>query len=477
MPRITPPAVPGLPLVGNALQFRKNPVGVLQEGYQRFGPVFSIRLGPMPAAVLIGPEMNRFFYTQTDHLLSMSEVYQAFVPIFGEGFTLAVEHEEYKEQRAILAPAFQPQRLPAYVETMITRVKEWLDTLGPYGTFDLTESFEQLAIRTTSSALMGDDFYRRMGTDFGQLYRDVVRGIEVMLPPNLPLPRFRRRDRARKILHQRIHHLILERQANPGQHTDFLQHMAEARYSDGRPVPIGKLESMIMFLVFSASESTPLQASWALIHLLQHPTYLERVLGEMGSVLGPQALETLSPETLAHLQHTEWAIKESERLRPMTTMLWRKAVEPFDIQGYHIPKGWVTIICPAVTHRLAEIFPDPSVYDPERFGPGRAEDRQTPFALSGFGGGRHKCPGVTFAYHFMKVIFALLLERYTLTLVNPDPQPDYSSAIARPESPCLVRYRERVRPSWEQQHLAQAAAAAGCPHHLIREGSDLEKHT
>lgn len=439
-----PPALPGLPLIGNALDFRKNPVALLRRGYDTCGAVFSIRLGPMPAVVIIGPENHRFFFTETDKTLSMSDVYQAFVPIFGAGFTLAAASDEYKEQRAILAPAFQPQRMPDYIKVMVEETRSWIDTLGSAGEFDLVHAMEHLAVHTVSIALMGRDFRERMGDDYVQLYRDVVGGIEVMLPPNLPLPRFRRRDRARRTLHARIRQLIAERRANPGHHDDFLQHMAEARYSNGQLVPEGTLESMILFLVFSASESTPLQASWSLIHLLQHPAYLAGVLHDQQAALGTPG--QISEEGLRRLDRLEWALKESERLRPMTTMLWRRATTPYELDGYQIPKGWVTIMCPAVAHRLAEVFPDPDVYRPERFAPPEAEDRKTPFSLVGFGGGHHKCPGTRFAYNWMKVVFSLLLERYTLTLVNPDPQPNYQMSIARPEAPCLVRYQLRSTP-------------------------------
>lgn len=442
MPHNTPPTVPGVPLAGNALDFRRNPVAVLQDGYDRFGPIFSIRLGPMKAAVLIGPEMNRFFYRQTDRLLSQSAVYQQFVPIFGRGFTLAVPRAEYLEQRAILAPAFQPQRMPGYVATMVRRTNEWLAALGDAGAFDLME-LEQLAIRTTSSALMGEAFYRDMGADFGPLYHDVVRGIDVMLPPWLPLPRFRRRDRARETLRRRIRALVEARRASADAHDDFLQQMALARYTDGSLIPLPTLESMIMFLVFSASESTPLQAGWTLIHLLQAPAYLDRVRAEIDAVLADGPPEALDPAALGRLRQTEWAIKESVRLRPMTTMLWRKTVQTYTIGDYTVPAGWITIISPAITHRLSTLYTNPETYDPDRFAPDRAEARGVPYALSGFGGGEHACPGVSFAFNFMKVVLAMLLDKYTLELVNPNPQPDYSSAITRPEAPCLVRYRRR----------------------------------
>src|SRR5438128_6464021 len=79
----TPPALPGLPLVGHALAFRRDPARLFRDGYQQLGPIFSIRLGPQHAAVLVGPEANRFFFTETDRFLSMREVYRFLIPMFG----------------------------------------------------------------------------------------------------------------------------------------------------------------------------------------------------------------------------------------------------------------------------------------------------------------------------------------------------------------------------------------------------------
>ena len=55
--------------------------------------------------------------------------------------------------------------------------------------------------------------------------------------------------------------MIADRRAHPNGAGDFMQTLAEARYSDGKRVPVDILESMILFLVFSASERTrPLPA-------------------------------------------------------------------------------------------------------------------------------------------------------------------------------------------------------------------------
>ena len=67
----TPPPLPGLPLLGHAFAFRRDPVELFRRGYEQLGPIFTIRLGPKPAAVILGPEANEFFFSETDRLLSM----------------------------------------------------------------------------------------------------------------------------------------------------------------------------------------------------------------------------------------------------------------------------------------------------------------------------------------------------------------------------------------------------------------------
>jgi sterol 14-demethylase len=440
----TPPLVPGVPLVGNAPAFRRDPIELLRRGLDTFGPIFSIRLGPRRAAVIIGPEHQQFFFGETDRALTMPEVYRAFVPIFGEGFTLAAEPGEYREQRAILQPAFAPQRLGGYIEVFVRETDAWLDGLGSEGELELVDAIEKLSLEMIAAALMGDDFRRLMGADFWQLYRDVVRGLDFVLPPFLPLPRFRRRDRARRLLHKRIGTIIGDRRADPGGHDDFLQALAEAHYSDGREVPVSTLQSMILFLVFSAAESTPLQASWTLILLLQQPDYLASVVEENGPLLAANAGPT-GPDVVRRMHRLHWAILETERMRPMITMLWRYNREAYDLGGYHVPQGWSTVICPPLAHRLPHVFADPDRYDPERFSPGRAEHRQAVLNLVSFGGGAHHCPGMAFARSLTTVMLSRLVDRFELRLSGSAPGADFSNSITRPGR-CLVRYRRRTRP-------------------------------
>jgi len=98
-----------------------------------------------------------------------------------------------------------------------------------------------------------------------------------------------------------------------------------------------------------------------------------------------------------------------------------------------------------VSHRIPEIFHDPDRYDPDRFAPEREEDRKATYALIGFGGGKHACIGLTFAYLQVKAIWSVLLRQFELELVHRNTEPDYHTFVVGPRQPCVVRYRRKQR--------------------------------
>jgi sterol 14-demethylase len=101
------------------------------------------------------------------------------------------------------------------------------------------------------------------------------------------------------------------------------------------------------------------------------------------------------------------------------------------------------MVSPAVSHRIPEVFTHPDRYDPERFAPDRAEDRKARFALITFGGGKHGCLGMTFAYLQIKAIWSILLRRFGLELIDCRPEPNYSTFVVGPKQPCRIRYQRR----------------------------------
>lgn len=456
-----PPVLRGLPLMGNLLEYQKHHVNLFHRGYQQYGPVFTVSFGPQKSVVLVGPEYHRFFFSEVDKKLSMTEVYKFVIPMFGQILNSA-EVDDRKNQLAILQEAFRGKNMAGYLQTMIHETMLWLNSLGSEGVFELWDSFEKLSMHIAASTLMGPELRQRID-EFLPLYHDLANGMEFILPPNLPLPRFRRRDRARVALANMIKPLIEKRRKDSDTSQDFMKFLATSTYPDGGEVSEEVMIGLALMMVFGAYETTTAQNCWVLIQLLQNRGYLERVLNEQEEVFNNRP-EHINLESVGQLTLLDWALKESERMRPVFSHYARANSVSYELGGYHIPKGWWTTLCPAVSHSLPEIFANPGVYDPDRFGPGREEDKKYPYSLIGFGGGFYRCPGTRFGTYEMKVINSLVLQHYTLELVDPDPQPDFSIGIIRPKPPCYIRYRRRQTPlPIDHSIFMPQTAAARCP--------------
>jgi sterol 14alpha-demethylase len=464
---VTPPALPGLPLLGNLLEYRRDHLQVFWRAYKSLGPIFSVRLGPQRAVVLIGPENHRFFFSQVDKILSLPEVYRFVIPMFGKVLNAADEEEVRRKQLALLHSAFQGPRMHSHIGVMVQETSAWLEHLGRAGTFEISEAFTVLGMRIAASALMGPEIRQRLA-EFLPLYEDLARGMDFILPPNLPLPRFRRRDRARRKLIAMVRPVIAERLAHPERYDDFLQTIIEGKYLDDRCRTDETIVGLALMTVFTAYITTAAQISWSLIQLLQHPDYLAEVLDEQEEVLGGD-LQNINADSLGRLKRLEWALKETQRMHPVMSHYARYNSLAYERHGYHVPQGWLTFVCPAVSHRLQGVFSRPDTYDPRRFAPERAEDQNHPYSLIGFGAGLYKCPGATFGTNEMKCILSLLLQRFELELLDPAPRRNFQMGVIRPEPPCRVKYRRRgegrnVVPMWAgEQSAARDLATPACP--------------
>ena len=120
-------------------------------------------------------------------------------------------------------------------------------------------------------------------------------------------------------------------------------------------------------------------------------------------------------------------------------------MKDFHFKGYTVKAGKYVCASPRVSHRIAEIFPEPEKFDPDRYLENRQEDAQ-PFSWIAFGGGKHKCTGNAFAMLQLKAIFSILLRRYTFELIDKKDyyQDDFTQMVVQPLSPCRVRYIKRT---------------------------------
>jgi sterol 14-demethylase len=142
----------------------------------------------------------------------------------------------------------------------------------------------------------------------------------------------------------------------------------------------------------------------------------------------------------------------------------RKVMKDFHYKGWTIPAGQLAAASPAVSNRMPEHFPEPERYAPERYLPGREEDRKS-FAWLPFGAGRHRCVGAAFAMMQLKAIFSILLRRFEFELAQPRESyaNDLSKMVVAVKQPCRVRYRSRAARTVAGAVARASASAATRP--------------
>lgn len=436
----------GLPILGHALAFGRDPLALLEQAWQRLGDVFGLQLGGRQFVVLAGLAAHEAYFLAPDDQLSAREVYQFTVPIFGKGVAYDASPEVMAEQLDFLAPLLKGAPMRQYVNMMRAEAVNYTATWGDEGELDLPILTNELTMCIASRCLLGAEVRARLHSGFAQWYHDLQGGINTLgfLFPYLPTPAHRRRDRARRAVAAWISGIVSERRRTGLQSGDFMQALMDAQYANGKKLSDDAITGLLLTVLFAGQHTSAVLAAWLAIELLQHQKYLEAIIGEIRHCYGTG--QEMSLETLKQQVTLERAVREGERLHPPLILLVRKALREFEYAGFRIAPGTMVMVSPALSHRLPTVFKDPHRFDPERFAPPREEHRQHAHTLIGFGGGRHRCMGTHFAYLQIKALWTVLWSRFEIELVSEAPLPDYGSWVTGPRDPCRIRYRRRAVP-------------------------------
>jgi sterol 14alpha-demethylase len=443
-----PPLLPGgVPILGHALELRSNPVGLIQRGRDMFGEIYSMRLPNSPTVVMTGPKAHETFFRLPDDQVSMREVYQLMIPIFGKGIAYDAPPEIMKEQLAFFHAALREARLKTYARGFVEEAEDYFSRWGDEGVVDLYDVGNELTIYTSARSLLGKKFRDKLSGEFAKLYHDLEGGLSLLafFAPNAPTPAFRKRDAARARMTELISKIIRERKDSTGDE-DFLQTLMEAKYADGRGLTEDEITGLLLTIMFAGHHTSGVTLAWTGVLLQQNPHCLKPLLAEQEKILGSRTDLTL--DDLRAMDGLERVIKETLRLYPPIIMVMRRVLKGFDYGGYGIDPGTMIMASPAVAHRIPEVFADPNRFDPDRFGPGRDEEKKNPMGWIAFGAGRHRCMGIVFAQLQLRAIWSTLLRNFDFELVEPRYEPDYTRMLVGPRQPCRVRYkRKRARVS------------------------------
>ncbi len=446
--KVAPGFAGGWPLIGHLPEFLKDPVSLLSRGWQECGDIFRFRVGFREFFLFTGPKAHDFLFRAPDDQLNAKAVYQFTVPIFGRGVAYDVSPDLMAEQLGFLYPALRESAMRKFAELMFEETVRFADTLGENGEIDLSRAMNELTVKIASRCLIGQEIRDQVDSGFADAYHELQNGINTLgfFFPRFPTPAHRSRDRARNKVSALFSSVMNERRRAGFRADDFMQTLMDARYKDGRALTDEEVTGILLTVLFAGQHTSAVLATWTALEILREPSYLARVRDEIEDIYSGTGVMSLA--SLKQQVALEYAVRECERLHPPLIMLIRKALKPLQYGGYTIPAGALTMVSPAVSHRLPHIFSDPDRFNPDRFAPPAREDKQHHYTLIGFGGGKHRCMGQHFALLQLKAIWTVLFDRFDFRMDTAHPLPNYGSWVTGPQGPCRVRYHRRSdRPS------------------------------
>ena len=155
----TEPFPPGLTNVDlrRASRFASTPLPLLLHCYERFGPVFTIRVFHSNVIFMLGPEANHFMTVSHAANFSWRHGFMGdLIPLLGDGL-LTIDGEFHRQSRKIMLPAFHRERIEAAHAIMAAETRQALDRVSADSAFDLYRFTRALALRIAMRALFGFD--------------------------------------------------------------------------------------------------------------------------------------------------------------------------------------------------------------------------------------------------------------------------------------------------------------------------------
>jgi len=363
------------------------------------------------------PDAVREVFTGDTETLRAGQANAGLGPLLGWNSLLLLDGARHLRERRLMLPPFHGERMQAYGRTMREITDRELEALPVGQATAIHRHFQHITLEVILRTVFGLDDPELLARLRPRLARflaladsplaalHMVRFLRIDLGPWSPWGQF---VRALRDLDEVLYaEMRRRRAAGTAGRDDIFSMLLEARDEHGAPMSDAELRDEMFTLLMAGHETTATSLAWVVWRVLEHPEVHAQVRGELRRVCGHGPVE---PEHIARLEYLDAVIKECARLDPVVWNVGRQLTEPTWIGGHHLPAGAIASPCAYLTHRRADVWPDPERFDPGRF----VGLRPNPYAFFPFGGGVRRCIGAAFATYEMKIVLAQVLSRVEL---------------------------------------------------------------
>jgi cytochrome P450 len=402
--------------LGRTLRMAHDPLPILLSLYERYGPLFAVRILHHPVVFMLGPEANQYItVTHPENFHWREGSFGDLIPLLGDGL-LTIDDGYHDRAREIMMPAFHRRQISAALDVMRFEAEAAMPALRSGEIVDVYEWMRGLAMRIAMRALLGLDpdeagkgaaaaahFERALGFYGIDFHLRLLRG------PGSPWSKM---VASRNVLDEIVYGEIAQRRARPDpEREDILSLLLSVRDEEGEGFSDKEVRDQVMTLMFAGHDTSTSTLTFMMYELARHPDVIARLQEEQDAVLGgaDPTIDQLERE----MPYLSMVFDEVLRLYPPAWIGPRRAVRDFEFGGHSVPMGAYVNYSSWASHRIPEVFPEPEAFVPERFTP----ERKAALPRGGyvpFGGGQRICIGKRFGQTEVKLVATMLLQRLRL---------------------------------------------------------------
>lgn len=450
-----PVAAGGWPLIGHLLLLGGSgqPNETLGALADKYGPIFSIRIGVHPAVVVSSWELAKECFTTHDVIVSFRPKLTAsrIMQYDHASFAFAPYGDFWREMHKIVVSDLLSSRRSellrdirdSEVQNSLKEVyRAWMEKRG--GSGDLLVEMKQWFGHTNLNVIMrmvaGKPYcigsvedeeqvrrVHRVVREFFHLMGVVVVGDAIPFLGWLDLGgQVKKMKKTAMEMDSIISEWLREhRQKRDSGETKTEQDFIDVLMSALDGVDLAGYDAHTVIkatcstIIAAATDTTKVTMTWALSLLLNNRQALKKVQDELDEHVGKERL--VNESDIDKLVYLQAAIKETLRLYAAGPLSGpREFTQNCTLGGYHIQTGTRLIFNIWKLHRDSRVWSNPLEFQPERFITTHkdVDVKGQHFELLPFGGGRRSCPGIPFALQMTHLALAAFLQAFEVTTPN-----------------------------------------------------------
>ncbi|XP_051900057.1 cytochrome P450 2F3-like [Pristis pectinata] len=470
-----PPGPPALPFIGNSLHIDKRaPDRSLIQLSRKYGPVFTVWLGPRPAVVLCGFEaVKEALVNQADDFGARGTVPSIRKVTNGYGIASSNGHRS-RQLRTFAISALRDfgngiKTLEDFIRQEAECLVEVFKKTGesPFDpTFQLTSAtanimcaivfgnrFDYKDPKLLTLLSMIDENMKVISSPWGQLY-DLLPNLLDRLPgPHNRL--FENADKIKNFLREMIQvHKDTHTEGKPQDFIDsFLIKMEEEKDNPRSEFSDENLLLSTFNIFLAGTDTTSSTMRWGLLLFLKYPEVQEKIQSEIDRVIGMERTPCIGDRE--KMPYTNAAIHEIQRYSNIIPLnLPHTVTRDTEFRGFLIPKGMIVIPL------LASVLYDPCCWEtPESFNVdhflderGHLKEKEAflPFSI-----GNRMCIGEKVAQMQLFIFLTTLLQNFTIgsleepSAIDISPLSSGFSTLHRPYQLYCIPRKSARRPARE----------------------------